>query len=79
MTLVALIGIAAIVMGIELRFSGLATRTFWEDEAFSALRISGHSYVEVTALFDGRCIGAAQVARCKRTPRPTCGDRLGPR
>lgn len=58
----------AIAAGVAARFWGLETRTFWVDEAFAALRISGHSYADLTALFDGRVHGAAQVASLQETP-----------
>lgn len=42
---------------------------FWVDEAFSSLRISGHTYAQVTALFDGRLHDAAEVAALQETPQ----------
>jgi uncharacterized membrane protein len=64
-----LVGVIAIAAGIAARFWGLETRTFWVDEAFSSLRISGHTYVQVTALFDGHVHPATQVASLQETRR----------
>lgn len=66
---IVLIAIVAIVAGSAARFWDLETRTFWVDEAFSALRISGHTYADVTALFDGHVHEAAQVASMQETPQ----------
>lgn len=67
--IVVLIAIVAIVAGAAARFWGLETRTFWVDEAFSSLRITGHTYADVTALFDGRVHEAKQLASMQEASR----------
>jgi len=44
----------AIVVGIALRCEHAERRLFWGDETWTALRVSGHTYVELRAAFDDR-------------------------
>lgn len=55
---VALLGIA---LGIFARLDALGHKLLWQDEAFSLLRISGHTNAELDALFDDRLHPAGDV------------------
>ncbi len=51
----------AIALGIVARFDSLGHKLLWQDEAFSLLRVSGHTNADLDALFDGRTHRAAEV------------------
>jgi uncharacterized membrane protein len=44
----------AVVVGIAGRIDGLDHKLFWQDEAFSMLRITGHDEAQLYGSFDGR-------------------------
>lgn len=45
---------AAVLLGIVVRFANLGAPLFWSDEAYTALRVSGHSDAAFRRIFDGR-------------------------
>ena len=55
------IALAAIAAGVIFRFSSLDTKLFWQDEAISALRITGHTVADLNALFNNRTHTASDV------------------
>ncbi len=57
-----------ITLGILLRFVNLDQKSYWIDEAFSSLRISGHleSEVAIQQLFDGRVITVQDLEKYQR-------------
>ncbi len=56
-----LIAGCAIVLGIVLRFTNLGAPLFWQDEAYTALRTTGHSAADYDRLFDGRVHTVAEI------------------
>jgi uncharacterized membrane protein len=44
----------ALLAGLTFRILHVDRLVFWGDEAFTALRISGHAFADFTGLFDGR-------------------------
>jgi uncharacterized membrane protein len=65
-TLVVWPAIFAVVVGVFARLDGLDRKLFWQDEAFSMLRITGHDRADLDALFDGRIHRASAVAALDR-------------
>jgi len=59
--IIVAVALTAVVAGGVLRFASLDTKLFWQDEAISALRITGHTVAELNALFDNRTHRAAEV------------------
>ena len=53
--------VIAIVFGIGLRFFELGRPLFWQDEAYTALRTTGHLEADYRPLFDGRLHGVSEV------------------
>ncbi|MGB6985792.1 MAG: glycosyltransferase family 39 protein [Candidatus Aquilonibacter sp.] len=53
----------AVVLGTFFRVEHIERRLFWTDESWTALRVSGHTYVEVRHLFDGRVHTNVDVTR----------------
>lgn len=53
-SLVFLIAAFAIILGCAARFDHLGSRLLWQDEAFSMLRITGHTEAGLYGAFDGR-------------------------
>ncbi len=53
----------AVVLGAFFRVEHIDRRLFWSDESWTALRVSGHTYIEVRHLFDGRIHTNAEVNR----------------
>jgi len=53
-SLVFLIAACAIILGCAARFDHLGSRLLWQDEAFSMLRITGHTEADLYGAFDGR-------------------------
>ena len=51
----------AIVLGIVFRFANLGAPLFWQDEAYTALRVTGHTNAAYRRIFDGRVHSVAQV------------------
>ncbi len=60
---VGTIAIFAVVLGIAFRFSDLNAPLFWQDEAITALRVTGHTKAEYLSIFDGRIRPVAAIAR----------------
>jgi len=58
--------IFAIVLGIFARVDALDHKLLWQDEAFSLLRISGHTNAQLDALFDGGVHPAREVFALQR-------------
>ena len=56
----------AVVVGIAARLDDLDHRLFWQDEAFSMLRITGHEQPDLDRLFDGRTHAASDVLATTR-------------
>lgn len=44
----------AVIFGVIVRFANLGAPLFWSDEAYTALRVSGHSDAAFRRIFDGR-------------------------
>lgn len=57
---------AAIVLGIAFRLEHAQRRIFWQDETWSALRVSGHTYAELKRLFDDRLHSTSAVLHFQR-------------
>lgn len=55
------LSIAAIVAGIAFRFSDLGAKTFWGDEAYTLLRVSGYAQHDLDRVIDGSPHGIASV------------------
>jgi uncharacterized membrane protein len=51
----------AVLLGVGFRFSSLNAPLFWQDEAFTALRATGHLEADYMRLFDGRIHPVAQI------------------
>ena len=64
---------AVLIVGIGLRFSGLANKFYYDDEVVSSLREAGHTAQEFGAAFDGRVrtIGALSGYLSDRTTPPS--------
>jgi len=52
--LVLALALFAVIVGTAARIDGLNRNLFWEDEAFSMLRITGHVESDLYGLFDGK-------------------------
>ncbi|MBL1176430.1 glycosyltransferase family 39 protein [Pantanalinema sp. GBBB05] len=70
--------IAALVLGIAFRFIHLDRKTYWIDETYTSLRLSGHTETElVQTLFTGDVIGVDELLRYQRPdPATTLSDTL---
>lgn len=65
--------ILAVVLGAYLRFDNLAGKTFWEDEAFTALHTTGHlDHGDLRPLFNGRIYSVSRLQELE-----TLSDRRG--
>ena len=64
-----ILALAAVAAGFVFRFAYLDRKLFWQDEAYSALRIGGYADRDVRALFDGQVHTAADVLRFQ-SPAP---------
>jgi len=51
--LVLALALFAVIAGTAARIDGLSAKLFWQDEAFSMLRITGHVESDLYGLFDG--------------------------
>jgi uncharacterized membrane protein len=67
---VVAVALFAIVLGIGARVDSLGHKLFWQDEAISMLRITGHQAPDLDRLFDGRLHPATELLAL---------DRLDPR
>jgi uncharacterized membrane protein len=68
----------AIVLGIFARLDALDHKLLWQDEAYSLLRISGHTNGELDALFDGAAHPAREVFALQQiTPARGSRELLG--
>jgi uncharacterized membrane protein len=56
------IALLALIAGLWARVHDLERKVFWPDEAFTALRVSGHSLSELRGLFDDRVHPLAALA-----------------
>jgi uncharacterized membrane protein len=63
---IAALAIVAVALGIYTRLSDLDHQLFWIDEAYSMLRISGHTDRAYDALFDGTVRPATELAAFQR-------------
>lgn len=62
-----------LVVGIFFRFVNLNQKIYWEDEAFTSLRISGYTETElIQQIFDGHEIGVEDLLKYQR-PSPEKG------
>lgn len=70
--------IAALVLGITFRFIHLDRKTYWIDETYTSLRLSGHTETElVQTLFTGEVIAVNDLLRYQRPdPTTTVSDTL---
>jgi uncharacterized membrane protein len=59
---IATLAVVAVALGIFARLSELDHQLFWFDEAYSMLRITGHTDRDYYALFDGSVRPAAELA-----------------
>ncbi len=58
-----------IAAGVALRFDNLGGKAFYEDEAITALRVSGYQeHADLRTLFDGRIRSASVLTRLQRVP-----------
>ncbi|MBC5821468.1 MAG: glycosyltransferase family 39 protein [Candidatus Eremiobacteraeota bacterium] len=55
------IAAVAILLGIFFRFASLGAPLFWQDEAYTALRVTGHTDAAYRRVFDGRTHSVAEV------------------
>jgi uncharacterized membrane protein len=56
-----------LVLGVFFRFVNLDQKVYWEDEAFTSLRISGYTWAEVVQQdFNGRVIGIEDLQKYQR-------------
>ena len=60
------VAMAALLAGTLARFSHLNSELFWQDEAISALRVTGHTVAELDSLFDDRAHTVLEVATLQR-------------
>ncbi len=65
-TLVFALALVAIATGVAGRMTGLDHKIFWQDEAFSMLRITGHDEPDLYGLFDGRVHPSAELLAIDR-------------
>ncbi len=49
------------LLGVLFRFVNLGAPLFWQDEAYTALRVTGHTNVAYRRIFDGRAHSVAEV------------------
>jgi len=56
----------AILFGVFFRVEHIERRSIWTDETWTALRLSGHSYADVRALFDDATHSDAQILNLQR-------------
>jgi uncharacterized membrane protein len=67
--------IAAIVLGVVLRFDGLGRKAAWYDEVGTLLRLSGHTEAEVATLYDGQTLPRDELLqRFQSTRTGSLGD-----
>lgn len=59
--LVTVLSLAAIALGVFFRFHNLDRKLFWQDEAYTALRVSGHFERHYRRIFDGRVHSEREV------------------
>jgi uncharacterized membrane protein len=75
-TLLAIAALA-IVLGIFARVDALDHKLLWQDEAFSLLRVAGHTNAQLDALFDGAVHPAREVFALQQiTPERGVGELL---
>ena len=53
----------AVVVGIAFRFADLGAPLFWQDEAYTALRTTGHSEARYERVFDGGVHDVSEIRR----------------
>lgn len=59
--------VVLLVLGVFFRLANLDLKIYWEDEAFTSLRISGHTEAElIQQIFDGHEIGVADLQKYQR-------------
>jgi len=51
----------AMLLGVLFRFVSLGAPLFWQDEAYTALRVTGHTNAAYQRIFDGRVHSVAEV------------------
>lgn len=62
--------ILVLVLGVFFRFANLGLKVYWEDEAFTSLRISGYTETELLQqVFDGHEIGVEDLHKYQQ-PNP---------
>lgn len=64
--------VVSIAIGVFLRFYDLDAKTFWGDEADTALIISGYTFQEFKGIFDGR-VTSMQALRVYQQPNASRG------
>ena len=57
---------AVVIAGVLFRAEHVVHRTFWTDESWTALRLSGHTYADVRNLFDGRVHTTPEIMQLQR-------------
>jgi uncharacterized membrane protein len=65
------LSIAAIVLGAFFRFHNLDRKLFWQDEVYTALRVSGHLERDYRTNFDGRMHSESEVLAFTELDRRT--------
>ena len=65
-TFVLVVALVAIAVGCLARFDGLDRRLFWQDEAFSMMRITGHVEGDLYRLFDDRVHDGGELFALQR-------------
>lgn len=65
------VSLAALLVGAFFRFHGLQQKLFWQDEAYTALRVTGHSNSDYVKLFDGRVHSVNQVLSFQQLDKGT--------
>ncbi|GAC1554875.1 MAG: hypothetical protein NVS3B17_00480 [Vulcanimicrobiaceae bacterium] len=60
-TIVVVVALVAITIGVTARTVALDTPLFWQDETYTALRVTGHLQEEYMRLYDGRVHTVADV------------------
>ncbi|MBD5655992.1 MAG: glycosyltransferase family 39 protein, partial [Candidatus Eremiobacteraeota bacterium] len=58
---VSICAVVAVLLGVGFRFAALNAPLFWQDEEFTALRVTGHLKVDYLQLFDGGVHPVAQI------------------
>lgn len=66
-----LVSLAALCAGLYYRFHALDRKLFWQDEAYTALRVTGHTERDYRRLFDGRMHPTDEVLSFERLDRRT--------